>query len=77
MLVYTNGSHAQHQEHVQKTLTKLSEVGLYLDISKCEFECKEIKYLGFIVWAGEGIQMDLEKVKAIQEWTIPTIVKGV
>ena len=77
MLVYTNGSHAQHQEHVQKTLTKLSEVGLYLDISKCEFECKETKYLGFIVQAGEDIQIDPEKVKAIQEWTVLTTVKGV
>ena len=77
VLVYTNGSRAQHQEHVRKTLTKLSEAGLYLDISKCEFECKETKYLGFIVRAGEGIQMDPEKVKAIQEWTAPTTVKGV
>ena len=33
----------------KKTLTKLSEAGLYLDINKYEFECKETKYLGFII----------------------------
>lgn len=77
VLVYTNGSRTQHREHVRKTLVKLSEAGLYLDISKCEFECKETKYLGFIVRAGEGIQMDPEKIKAIQDWHAPTTVKGV
>lgn len=77
VLVYTNGSRTQHREHVRKTLVKLSEAGLYLDINKCEFECKETKYLGFIVRAGEGIQMDPEKIKAIQDWHAPTTVKGV
>lgn len=67
VLVYTDRSCAQHQQHIQKVLTKLSEAGLYLDISKCKFEYKETKYLGFIIQAGEGIQMDPEKVKAIQE----------
>ena len=33
----------------KKTLDKLSKAGLYLDINKCEFECKETKYLGFII----------------------------
>jgi hypothetical protein len=42
-------------------------VGLYIDIKKCKFEVKSIKYLGFIIDAGEGICMDSEKVKAIKE----------
>ena len=49
MLVYTNGSLDQHWKHIQKTLDKLSEAGLYLDINKCKFKCKETKYLGFII----------------------------
>lgn len=77
VLVYTNGSRSLHREHVHKTLQKLAEAGLYLDVSKCEFECRETKYLGFIVRAGEGIQMDPEKIRAIQEWSAPTSVKGV
>lgn len=57
-------------------LNKLEKAGLYLDIKKYEFECKEIKYLGFIIQAGKGIKMDPEKVKAIKEWETPTTIKG-
>jgi hypothetical protein len=35
------------------------------------------KYLGFIIEAGKGVRMDPEKVKAIQDWQAPTMVKGV
>ena len=55
----------------------LEQAGLYLDISKCEFNTQSTKYLGFIVEVGKGIRMDPEKVKAIQEWQAPTTVKGV
>lgn len=77
VLIYTDGPLEQHQEHVRKTLQKLSDAGLYLDVNKCEFERQETKYLGFIVRAGEGIRMDPEKVQAIKEWAPPTTVKGV
>ncbi|CBF71484.1 uncharacterized protein ANIA_10846 [Aspergillus nidulans FGSC A4] len=77
VLVYTNGDLRQHRKHVRMVLKKLEEAGLYLDIKKCEFECKETKYLGFIIQAGKGIKMDPEKVKAIKEWETPTTIKGV
>jgi hypothetical protein len=48
-------------------LNKLEKAGLYLDIKKYKFKCKEIKYLGFIIQAGKGIKIDLEKVKVIKE----------
>jgi hypothetical protein len=38
--------------------------------SKCSFFQKEIHYLGHII-SGEGIFVDLEKVKAIIEWLVP------
>jgi transposase InsO family protein len=77
VLIYSSGTLKQHQQHVKKVLAKLAEAGLHLDISKCEFECKETRYLGFIVRAGEGIQMDPKKVKAILGWATPSSVKGV
>ena len=67
VLIYSSGSRRQHQEHVRKVLARLQEAGLQLDISKCEFEVKETKYLGFILEAGKGIRIDPEKVKAILE----------
>jgi hypothetical protein len=43
----------------------MKEVGLQLDIDKCEFEVKSTKYLGFIIEAGKGVSIDLAKVEAI------------
>ncbi|KAK1919383.1 hypothetical protein P3342_009107 [Pyrenophora teres f. teres] len=69
VLIYTDGSLRQHQDHVRKVLSKLQSAGLHVDIKKCEFEVKSTKYLGFIIDAG--------KVKAIKEWEAPKTVKGV
>lgn len=77
VLIYTDGTLEQHRADVRKILKKLAEAGLYLDINKCEFECQETKYLGYIIRAGKGVEMDPEKIKAILEWQAPTTVKGV
>lgn len=77
ILIYTNGSRHEHREHVKKVLQRMREAGLQLDISKCEFEVQEVKYLGFIIEAGKGIRMDPEKVAAIKEWQAPKTVRGV
>ena len=77
LLAYTDGSEEDHWKTVRSILSKLDQGGLYLDIDKCEFLCKEVKYLGFIVRAGESVTVDPSKVKAISEWQAPTSVKGV
>lgn len=77
ILIYTDGSLAEHKEQVKQVLAKLSDAGLQVDIEKCEFNCKKTKYLGFIIEAEKGIHMDPDKVKAITEWEAPTTVKGV
>ena len=77
VLVYTDGPLREHHRHVRKVLEKLGEAGLFLDIKKCEFDCTETKYLGYVVRAGEGVKMDPEKVQAIMEWQAPSTVKGV
>ena len=35
------------------------------------------KYLGFIIEARKGLQMDPAKIKAIMDWKAPTSAKGV
>ncbi|KAI0991515.1 hypothetical protein K3495_g16672, partial [Podosphaera aphanis] len=76
ILAYTDNNEG-HWNTVRSILGKLERAGLYLDINKCEFLCKKVKYFGFIVKAGEGVAVDPAKVKAIQEWNAPTSVKGV
>ena len=43
-------------------LAALEKARLYLDLVKCEFSVKLIKYLGFIIIVGEGVSCDLEKL---------------
>jgi hypothetical protein len=60
----------EHRKHVRQVLEKLSENGLHLEPKKCEFFRKEIKYLGLII-GREGIKMDPEKVRTVQDWETP------
>ena len=77
ILIYSEGSKAEHQSHVRKVLQRLREAGLQIDINKCEFEVKSTKYLGFIVEAEKGVRMDPAKIEAIVQWRAPKSVKGV
>ena len=77
ILIISSGSTNDHRNKVKQVLTKLQEGGLTLDITKCEFEVKRTKYLGYIIDVERGISMDPDKVKAIEEWEEPKTVKGV
>ncbi len=48
-------------------LAALRDAGLHLDPKKCEFGVKSIKYLGFVITAGEGVSYDPDKLRAIYE----------
>jgi hypothetical protein len=77
ILIYSSGSLSDHREKVQKVFQRLQEAGLQLDIAKCEFDVKRVRYLGFVIEAGVGISMEPEKVKAIMEWEVPRSTRGV
>jgi len=55
-------------EHLHHLCNILS-VKLYANIKKCTFCMEKILFLGYIVVA-QGIEMDREKVNAIQDWPI-------
>ena len=42
---------------------------------KCQFGHTQIKYLGHII-CQNGVNVDLEKIKAMMEWPKPTIIKA-
>jgi hypothetical protein len=62
-----------HEEHLRLILQCLREHKLYGKLSKCSFYQSKIHYLGHVI-SGEGIVVDLAKVKAIMEWPVPTNV---
>jgi len=49
---------------------------LFANLKKCTFCTDKLVFLGFVVSA-QGIQVDEEKVRAIQEWPSPTSVSNV
>lgn len=75
ILIYSN-SMAEHIRHVQQVLDKLLKAGLFLDINKCDFHVKEVRYLGLIITT-EGLKMDPRKVDTIMNWKTPRCVKDV
>jgi len=49
---------------------------LYVNLEKCSFYFDHVVFLGFVV-SSKSVQVDEEKVKAIQEWPIPKTVSEV
>ncbi|KAI0990818.1 hypothetical protein K3495_g17369, partial [Podosphaera aphanis] len=77
VVIYTLGSQHEHRELVKQIIRALGYAGLQLDWDKSDFESSSIKYLGFIVQPGIGIQADPDKIIAIRDWEPPTSIRGV
>jgi hypothetical protein len=75
ILIYSDNI-KQHRQHKKMILERVEEVGLRLKASKCKCHTDRTEYLGYII-SPSGIQMDLEKVRAVAEWRGPMNVKGV
>ena len=63
----------EHLKHLDEVLSILEEHSLYAKMSKCEFGMKEMLYLAHMISA-EGAQVDVEKIRAIRDWSMPKIV---
>ena len=59
-----------------KVLKRLWDRGLQVDVNKCKFSVKRVKYLGLII-STDGISIDPEKVQAILDWEAPILMKDV
>ena len=60
-----------HLKHLEEVLQRLKDSNLKLNSEKCIFFQKEVSFLGDLI-SEEGVRTSPEKVKCIQEWTIPT-----
>ena len=66
----------QLRENTKQVLQWLMENDLYLKPKKCEFCREKIEWLGMVIQEGK-ITMDPGKLKGIQDWPAPTMVKQV
>jgi Reverse transcriptase (RNA-dependent DNA polymerase) len=63
ILIYSDDE-LKHKVYIKKVLERLRNAGLQVDIKKCKFRVKRIKYLRFII-SIDGIKVDPKKVEAI------------
>ena len=75
MLIYRKNLD-KHVVHLKYVLDVLRKEKLFANLKKCTFCTDKLVFLGFVVSA-QGIQVDEEKVQAIQEWPSPTSVSNV
>ena len=70
ILIHMDQNKERHRTLVHRTLQKLKENDLFLKPEKCQFEQKQIEFLG-VVLENRTIQMDPTKVKGVAEWPQP------
>nr|KYP34926.1 Retrovirus-related Pol polyprotein from transposon 17.6 [Cajanus cajan] len=75
ILIY-NKSLCDHVDHLRQVLPVLRDNHLFANVDKCTFCVDNVIFLGFVV-SKQGVHVDPEKIKAIQEWPIPTNVSEV
>nr|KYP34098.1 Retrovirus-related Pol polyprotein from transposon 17.6 [Cajanus cajan] len=75
ILIYSR-SQDDHLGHLREVMMILRENQLFANLEKCTFCVDHVVFLGFIV-SKNGVQVDPEKIKAIQEWPKPKNVSEV
>ena len=69
ILVYSKTAE-EHAAHLETVLTLLRRSQLYAKLSKCQFFQQKIGFLGHTISA-DGISVDEDKIRAIQDWPVP------
>ena len=72
ILIYSRNE-GDHACRLRGNFEVLRKEKLFANLKKCTFCTDKLVFLGFVVSA-KGIEMDEEKVKAIQEWPTPTTI---
>ncbi|XP_010412462.1 PREDICTED: uncharacterized protein LOC104698763 [Camelina sativa] len=75
ILVYSQ-SLEDHLNHLEHVLKMLREEKFFANLKKCVFGAVELVFLGLVV-SSQGLKVDHEKIKAIEEWPTPTNVSQV
>ncbi|GKD10419.1 reverse transcriptase domain-containing protein [Tanacetum coccineum] len=74
-ILFYSKTQKEHVEHLRLVLELLKKEKLYAKFSKCEFWLREVQFLGHVI-NGNGIHMDLSKIKAVKNWKAPrTLIK--
>ena len=67
---------ADHEEHLKQVMRTLRAEKFYINLKKYTFMSPSVVFLGFVV-SSKGVEIDLEKIKAIVDWPVPTNIHEV
>jgi hypothetical protein len=66
----------KYTKYVREILDRLKKVKLYIKLSKCEFDKKEITFLEYVIGVHE-IRINNVKIKIILDWPTPKNFKNI
>ena len=72
-VIVTGKTQVEYQNNLLEVLTRLSDAGLTLKESKCEFNMKEVQYLGYQV-SSSGLEPLAERIQPVMDTPAPTCV---
>lgn len=75
-MLISSDSESEHLQHLEILFARFKDYGVVINIDKCQFRKKEVRFLGHKV-SEAGIFPIPEKVKAIQEYPQPKTVNEV
>ena len=75
ILIYSK-TEEEHKKHLKIVLQELREHQLFANFSKCDFFKDKIQCLGHVV-TKEGISVDPDKIRAIEDWPVSKDVTDV
>lgn len=64
-----------HLFHLHEVFTHLRSHHLFAKLSKCEFGCTTIGYLGHVI-SGASVVVDPDKIQVIKDWPLLKSVKA-
>ena len=64
----------EHRDHLRQLFRRLQDAGLILNLEKCAFGRKELRFLGHVV-SPEGILPTEDGVAVIKAWTRPKTIR--
>ena len=70
VIIFTKSA-KEHLNQIDEVLTLLENAGAKLKLEKCHFFKQKLKYLGHVI-SKEGVEINREKFKIIEEWKVPT-----
>ena len=75
IFIYNNDS-TKHWQYVRIIFKRLRQFRLYVNLKKCQFDTRTIKFLKFIVFT-EKVQMNSKRMRTIKKWFKSKIYKEV